>query len=45
MTYIMSKRLYDELRREHKLTHAQVIIYINQTFGLRGQVTEIEMRE
>lgn len=45
MTYVMSKRLYNELRGEQKLTHAQVIIYINQTFGLLGQVTEIEMRE
>lgn len=44
MTYVMGKRAYRSYRTgKDKMTHKQLIQYINDTFGLRGTVTKIRV--
>lgn len=44
MIYVMSKKSYKEYRTgKNKMTHKELIQYINATFGLRGTVTKIRV--
>jgi hypothetical protein len=44
MIYVMSRRTYKQFRTgKDKMTHNELIHYINATFGLRGTVTKIRV--
>lgn len=44
MTYVMSRRMYNRMITDPlKMTDEEILIYLNQAFGIRGTITSFKV--
>lgn len=43
MAYVMSAKAYWNYIEKHRMTHEELIVHLNQSFGIRGLIMELHI--